>query len=69
MKTLDFRKLSMSELQNKIKELEEKLFSSSCTASMGTTSDTSVLRKNRRLIARAKTIINEKMKDETAPKN
>ena len=25
MKALDFRKLSMSELQNKIKELEEKI--------------------------------------------
>ena len=60
MKTLDLRKLSMSELQSKIKELEEKLFSSSCNTSMGTASDTSVLRKNRRLIARSKTILNEK---------
>ena len=59
----------MSELQSKIKELEEKLFSSSCNTSMGTASDTSVLRKNRRLIARSKTILNEKTRDETAPKN
>ena len=69
MKALDFRKLSMSELQNKIKELEEKNFSSSCNASVGTASDTSVLCKSRRLIARAKTILSEKKRDEAAQKN
>lgn len=59
----------MSELQNKIKELEEKFFSSICGAAVGTVNDTSILKKNRRSIARAKTIFNEKMKNETSPKS
>ncbi len=68
MKALDLRKLSMSELQNKIKELEKNFFSAVCNASVATVNDISVLKKSRRLIARAKTILNEKTKDETNSK-
>ena len=58
----------MSELQNKIKELEKIFFSAVCNASVGTVNDTSFLKKSRRLIARAKTILNEKMKHEANSK-
>ena len=63
MKTAELRKLTMESLQKKITDIEEKYFSSLCTASMGTSSDTSVLKKNKRLIARAKTILREKLNE------
>lgn len=65
MKTAELRKLELDSLKKKIKELEEKYFSFLCTFSMGTSSDNSLLKKNKRLIARAKTILNEKLKQKS----
>ncbi len=62
MKTADLRKLTSQNLVKKITEMEEKHFSFLCTSSIGTSSDTSLLKKNRKLIARAKTILNETLK-------
>jgi ribosomal protein L29 len=69
MKSAELRKLNPESLRKKIKETEEKHFSSLCTFSMGTSSDTSILKKNRKLIARVRTILNEKLKQEGGTKN
>lgn len=60
MKTIELRKFSVVSLEKKIEELEEKYFSLLCNSSMGTSSDTSLLKKNKKLIARAKTVLTEK---------
>ena len=61
MKSVELRKLELDSLRKKIKELEEKYFSVVCSFSMGTSSNNSLLKNNKRLIARAKTILNEKL--------
>ena len=60
MKSSELRKLSELNLTKKITELEEKLFSLRCSVSMGSISNNSVLKQNRKLIARAMTILQEK---------
>lgn len=62
MKVAELRDLSVEDLKNKISSLEENLFRLRCNQAVGQLEDTSVLKRNRRDIAQAKTVLNEKVK-------
>ena len=59
MKASELRQLSQEELGSKISSLEENLFRLRCNKIIGQLEDTSVIKKARQDIARAKTILNE----------
>ena len=61
MKTQAFRELSKDDLINKIVSLEENLFRLKCNKSVGQLEDTSAIKLGRRDIAKAKTVLNEKI--------
>lgn len=69
MKSSELIKFSIKNLKTKIIELEKKRISIACSTSMSTITDTSSLKRSKRIIARAKTILNEKMKNEKSGKN
>ena len=60
MKASDLRQMGETELATKITQLEEELFRLGCNKTIGQLEDTSVIKKTRRDIARAKTIRLEK---------
>jgi large subunit ribosomal protein L29 len=59
MKISEFRQLSDEDLKAKVVSLEENLFRLRCNKTIGQLEDTSVIKKARKDIARAKTVINE----------
>ncbi len=59
MKISEFRQLSDEDLKAKVISLEENLFRLRCNKTIGQLEDTSVIKKARKDIARAKTVINE----------
>ena len=62
MKVHDLRQLSVEELKGKVREWADEKFRSRFKAQTAEAKDTSVLRKLRRDIARAKTILSEKLR-------
>ena len=60
MKAADFRQMGEAELTAKVTSMEEELFRLGCNKTLGQLEDTSVIKKTRRDIARAKTIAAEK---------
>ncbi len=64
MKASEFRQLSAEELRAKIVSLRENLFRLRCNNTIGQLEDTSVIKKTRRDIARAKTVLNELKKSD-----
>lgn len=59
MKASEFRQLSKDDLVAKIKSLEENLFRLRCNKTIGQLEDTSVLKKARKDIAKANTVLNK----------
>jgi len=59
MKITEFRQLAADDLKAKIVSLEENLFRLRCNKTIGQLEDTSVIKKARKDIARAKTVLNE----------
>jgi large subunit ribosomal protein L29 len=59
MKASGYRQLSEEDLKAKIVSLEENLFRLRCNKSIGQLEDTSAIKKARRDIARAKTVLKE----------
>ncbi len=68
MKAVDFRQLSKQDLMAKVVALEENYFRLRCNKTIGQLEDSSVITKSRREIARAKTILTEKIKEESKDK-
>lgn len=68
MKTKEIRDLSPEELTKKIDGWEEELFNLRFQAKMGQLANPLQLRLVRRDIARGKTVLNEKVKVESASK-
>ena len=64
MKAQEFRQLSIADLQAKITGLQENLFRLRCNKTMGQLDDTSVIKGARQDIARAKTVLVEKTKEQ-----
>ena len=62
MKVAELRDLSVEDLKNKISSLEENFFRLRCNQAVGQLEDTAVLKSSRRDIAKAKTVLNEKVK-------
>ncbi|WBL31258.1 50S ribosomal protein L29 [Candidatus Phytoplasma sacchari] len=60
MKIEEIRKLSDSEIKEKIYILQKKLFDNKIKIDLTKIKDTSVLKKNRKIISRMKTIIRER---------
>ncbi|WP_153368662.1 50S ribosomal protein L29 [Candidatus Phytoplasma sacchari] len=60
MKIEEIRKLSDSEIKEKIYILQKKLFDNKIKIDLTKIKDTSVLKKNRKTISRMKTIIRER---------
>lgn len=56
----DFRSLGDQEIRNKISELQESQLRNRFNKVLGNLEDTSVIKKNRRTIARLKTILAER---------
>ncbi len=63
MKAKELRELSQEEISSKLLNLEENIFRLRCNKVVGQLTDTSVLKKSRKDIARARTILNEKIRD------
>lgn len=63
MKSHDMRTLAGEELANRLTGWEEEYFKARCDKAVGQLQNTSMVRKLRRDIARAKTILNEKVED------
>ena len=61
MKATEFRSMSESDLTNKIASLEENLLKLRCNKTLGQLEDTSVIGKAKKDIARAKTVLNDKL--------
>ncbi len=59
MKASEFRQLSKEDLSAKVKSLEENLFRLRCNKTIGQLEDTSALKRARKDIARAKTVLKE----------
>tara|TARA_B100001093_G_C26783295_1_gene995569 strand:- start:1480 stop:1701 length:222 start_codon:yes stop_codon:yes gene_type:complete len=68
MSAEDLKTKSVDELAKIILDLRKDQFNARFQRAQGTLENTSVLRKNRREIARAKTILNEKRNSEGASK-
>lgn len=62
MKVAELRDLSVEDLKSKISSLEENLFRLRCNQAVGQLEDTTALKSGRRDIAKAKTVLNEKVK-------
>ena len=60
MKAAEIRELSVSELRDKIKELDDQLFRLRLQKSMGQLESASKLRPMRRTLARIQTVLKEK---------
>ena len=67
MSTEDLRTKTVDELAKMILDLRKEQFNARFQKAQGTLENTSLLRKNRREIARVKTILNAKRNDESAP--
>ena len=63
MNITDMRSLSSDELNARVAEWQETLFRTRCNQAVGQLTNTMELRKVRRDIARAKTVINEQLKE------
>lgn len=61
MKTSELRELGVSDLQEKVTSLEENLFKLRCNKAVGQLTDTSALPAAKKDVARAKTILKEKL--------
>lgn len=61
MKASEFREMGVGELQEKVTSLEENLFRMRCNKAVGQLTDTSALPAAKRDVARAKTILKEKL--------
>lgn len=61
MKASEFRELSTEDLKDKISSLEENLFRLRCNRAVGQLEDKCAIRVGRRDIARAKTILRQKL--------
>ncbi len=59
MKIGEFRQLSGEDLKAKVISLEENLFRLRCNKAIGQLEDSSVIKKARKDIAHAKTVMNE----------
>ena len=66
MKAKEIRNLSIGEIEANIAELKNELFSLRFQLATGQLTNYSEIRKNRKTIARMKTIIHERMKEEEA---
>lgn len=62
MEAKDLRSLSVEELKGRVRQWGDELFRSRFKAGTSETKDTSIFRKLRRDIARAHTVINEKVR-------
>ncbi|MDH5722507.1 MAG: 50S ribosomal protein L29 [Alphaproteobacteria bacterium] len=67
MSAEDLKTKTEDELAKIILDLRKDQFNARFQRAQGTLENTSILRKNRREIARAKTILNAKRKEEKAP--
>jgi large subunit ribosomal protein L29 len=66
MKAQDFREMATEELQEKVQDLQRRLFELRSQAATEKLEDTRAARNTRREIARVKTVLREKMaKQET----
>ena len=63
MKTSEMRSLAVEELEVRVDNWREEIFRAQCNKAVGQLQNTNVLRELRREVARAKTIINEKIRD------
>ena len=61
MSVNDLRELSVLELENKIVDLKKELMDSRFALATSQIEDTSVLRKNKKEIAQANTVLTEKL--------
>jgi large subunit ribosomal protein L29 len=61
MKPAEMRNLSREELAGKLTSWEEDLFRAGCNKAVGQLTQTHTIRTLRRTIARAKTLLNEKI--------
>ena len=61
MKAVEMRSLSREELQTKLSGWEEELFRARCGKAVGQLTQTHTIRVLRRTVARAKTLLNEKI--------
>lgn len=68
MKASDLRELGMEELQGRTSRWEEALFRARCELAGGQRTDTSVFRKLRQDIARAKTTLRETQPPASTPR-
>lgn len=69
MKAGDVRQLGIEELRGKIRQWKDEAFRTRFKAQSSETKDTSVFRKVRRNIARANTILAEKIRSKESEKN
>lgn len=69
MKACDIRQLGVDELRGKVRQWEDEAFRNRFKAQAAETKDTSLMRKTRRNIARAKTILGEKLKAQGSATN
>ena len=63
MKTTEMRSLAVEELEGRVVNWHEEIFRARCNMAVGQLQNTNVFRELRRDIARAKTIIKEKISD------
>jgi large subunit ribosomal protein L29 len=61
MKAAEMRNLSREELLAKLAGFEEELFRAGCNKAVGQLTQTHTIRALRRTVARAKTLLNEKI--------
>lgn len=66
MKASELRQLTISELQQKLKDLREALFNLKIQHSAGQLQNTAVLKKTRKDIARLLTVLREKQRESEA---
>ena len=66
MKIQELREKTIEELSNVIIDAKKELFNLRLQKSLNKLEDTSLISKQRKLIAKAKTVINEKNKEVTA---
>ena len=64
MKISKMRELSLSDIKKQILKTEENIFIVKCNKEVGRVTDTSIFKKNRKILAQMKTIANKKTKDE-----
>lgn len=64
MKTIELRALSIDELESKFSELSEEQLRRRCNQVIGQLPNNRLIKQGRREIARMKTIINEKRREQ-----